>query len=241
MANGGTELKLISKVKRDMRFTIRPSNRSRRTNPYRLAPKPAFGSGTPVRFAAIVATVFASSFSARAQSLPAAVQRLQLSAFGGVSGVYTGLGSGRNLAVTAGVDLGLPPIFSLSPTLEVRGSYAIDKGKVDSQKNIMGGVTVAKDFGRVRPYGDVFVGRGQINYGNGYVNPAGNLRYLQTNSNVFATGGGLDLRLDRHFAIKLDAQIERYASPVTVSGHLYAKAVTVGMVYHFRFGSVSPR
>ena len=44
--------------------------------------------------------------AARAQgAYPVAVQPMQLSAFGGISGVYTGLSGGKNLSVTAGCAL----------------------------------------------------------------------------------------------------------------------------------------
>jgi hypothetical protein len=193
-----------------------------------------------VRTGLSCALLLAANSGAWGQPLPVAVQRLAVSGFGGVSGVYTGLGCGHNIGVTAGVDVGLPPVFSLYPSIEVRGTYPLDKGAVDSLKNILGGIKLAKYFGRLHPFGDLLYGRGEISYGSGYVTPSGNLRYVQSVSNVVAVGGGLDLAVAEHFALKFDGQLERYGSPVTVSGYLYAKTFTAALVYRLSFGHGTP-
>ena len=55
---------------------------------------------------------------------PTAIQRMQLSAFGGATGDFTGLGGGKNVGITAGVDLAVAPVRNwLRPTVEVRGTY----------------------------------------------------------------------------------------------------------------------
>ena len=52
-----------------------------------------------------------------AQAKPAGTQQLQLSAFAGLTGTFTDLSGGKNLGITAGVDLTflrlppLPPFF----------------------------------------------------------------------------------------------------------------------------------
>lgn len=174
---------------------------------------------------AVLAGVAPLSFG---QAVPTAIQRLQVSTFGGVSGVHTGFDSGRNLDTTVGVDLGFLPHYSLFPSLEVRGTYPVDKGQVDSQKNILVGPKVALHYGRIHPYGDFLFGRGQINYQNGATNPVRTAFYVQSVSNVFSPGAGLDFELNEHFALKADAQFERYSSPVTDSRHPFAKIVTFG-------------
>jgi len=173
------------------------------------------------------------SGSALAQS-PTASRLLQLSAFGGVSGVYTGLQCGKNLAITAGGDLGLPVWRGIPPTLKVRGRYPLDDGTVDSQRNILGGLKV--DFllnHRLHPYGDFLFGRGQINYNHGF--GFGNYVYSLTTTYVDAAGGGVDYQLTDQFAIRLDGQVERWGSAPTPSGNIYAKVGTVGLVYYFNF------
>ncbi|NYF79175.1 hypothetical protein [Granulicella arctica] len=172
---------------------------------------------------------------AHAQADPTATQRLRLSAFGGATGTDTGLNSGKNIGITAGLDLGFRSFFSLRPSVEVRGTYPIDKGSVDSQKNFLGGLKVEERFGRFHPYADILFGRGQINYDGGYPNASNTLLVLRSVSNVISPGVGLDLDLTNHLAFKADAQIQRYETPVTTSGVLYSKPITLGVIYRFDF------
>ena len=178
---------------------------------------------------------------AAAQALPTADRDLQITVFGGITGLYTGLDGGRNLSITAGGDIGVRSRFGIYPAAEVRGTYAIDKGKIDNQKNVLVGLRLGKIFGPVRPYGDFLVGRGQINY-----TPARpdaltpSVRYNYSTSTVLSPGAGFDVQLTRAFAVKFDGQYQRYATPVTPSGHLYAKPFTIGVVYRF-FSDDSPR
>jgi hypothetical protein len=170
-----------------------------------------------------------------AQASPVATQALQLYAFGGITGTNTGLASGKNLGLTGGVDIGFLPFRGLSPTLELRGTYPIDKGSIDSHKNVLGGIKIAAHLGRLYPYGNLLFGRGEISYGRGYQIPDKPIFYTQSSSNVISPGGGLDLNLSDQFSLKLDLQIHRYDTPVTETGHLYAKSATLGVVYRFDF------
>lgn len=170
-----------------------------------------------------------------AQAAPTATESLQIAAFGGLTGTYTGLQSGKNLGVTGGVDFSFLPHHGLYSTLELRGTYPINKGNIDSQKNMLGGIKIAARFGRLSPYGDLLFGRGGINYGKGYQVPATPIFYTQSSSNVLSLGGGLDLRLTDRLALKFDTQLQRYATPVAASGHVFAKSGTVGFVYRFDF------
>jgi hypothetical protein len=172
---------------------------------------------------------------ARAQAAPTATQGLQLSAFGGVTGNFTGLQGGKNLGISAGADLSFHRFFSLTPSLEVRGMYPLDKGTIDSQKNALIGLKVAKDYGRFHPYGDLLFGRGAINFSKPYPDATGTVSYLRTTSNVYSPGVGVDFDLTGHLAFKADVQFQRYATPVTASGSLYAKPITFGAVYRFDF------
>jgi hypothetical protein len=166
---------------------------------------------------------------------PTAIQRMQLSAFGGASGDFTGLGSGKNVSITAGVDLALPPVRNwLRPTVEVRGTYPVDDGQVDSQKSVMGGVRA--DFlltRRIHPYADFLFGRGETHYGTGYY--FDNFDYILTTNYVYSPGAGFDYDLNRSFGIKVDGQFQRWSSAPTPSGIIYSKVGTVGLVYRFNF------
>ena len=190
--------------------------------------------------ALLLPTLFAPrSAPAQEATNPTAIRRLQLSAFGAASGVYTGLAGGKNFAVAAGADLGLPPWRGIRPTLEVRGTYPLDRGTIDSQKSILGGLNV--EFllhHRFRPYGDFLFGRGEINYRtngsiNGYI--YGNQIYTLTTTYIDSPGAGFDYQLTDHLAIKVDGQFQRWASAPTPSGIIYSKVGSVGLVYFFNF------
>jgi hypothetical protein len=170
---------------------------------------------------------------------PTAIQRMQLSAFGGASGDFTGLNGGKNVGITAGVDLALPPVRNwVRPTIEVRGTYPIDNGTVDSQKSILGGLRA--DFlltHRIHPYADFLFGRGETHYGAGSCSGYcfGNFDYVLTTNYVYSPGAGFDYDLSRSFGVKVDGQFQRWSSAPTPSGIIYSKVGTVGLVYRFNF------
>lgn len=169
-----------------------------------------------------------------AQAIPAASRPLAFSAFGAATGTYTGLGGGRNVGITAGADIGWQPFHRFYPSIEVRGTYPVDSGKVDSQENALFGLNVARFYGHFHPYGDFLYGRGKVAYASpGYPNPAATLLYLDSISNVFSFGGGVDYTLTDHFALKVDAQVQHYGVPVTTSGTIYSKPISIGVVYRF--------
>jgi hypothetical protein len=182
----------------------------------------------------VVLAVVSWGAASAQRTLPTASQSLQLSAFGGLSGVYTGLSSGRNLSITAGADLGLRPYGGVRPTIEVRGTYPMDGGRVDSQKSILAGVKV--DFllsHRLRPYADFLLGRGEMDYHPGYV--FGNQFYLLTTTNVYSPGVGFDYDLSNHFSVRVDGQFQRWGYAPTQSGVVYSKVGTVALNYRFDF------
>jgi opacity protein-like surface antigen len=87
-------------------------------------------------------------------------------------------------------------------------------------------------MGRLHPYANFFVGRGTIEYLNGgFI--VGNLLYLSTNTFVYSPGVGLDYNLTHNIAVKVDGQFQHWNTPVTPSGSIYSKALTVGVVYNF--------
>jgi hypothetical protein len=164
-----------------------------------------------------------------------ASQPLQLSVFGAASGVFTGLGGGKNFGITAGGDLGLPSWRGMRPTIELRGTYPTDHGLVDSQKSILAGLKV--EFllhHRFRPYGDFLFGRGQMDYESyGYVYQ--NYLYALTTTYIDSPGAGFDYQLNRSLALKVDGQFQRWAAAPTPSGIIYSKVGSVGLVYYPNF------
>jgi hypothetical protein len=145
---------------------------------------------------------------------------------------------GRNLGITAGVDLRVWEFHGLLPSIEIRGTYPFAKGKVAGEENALVGLKVEHIFGRFHPYGDVLFGRDEIQYqAGGYVLPNQYFLYVQIQSfsNVLSFGGGVDVDFTHHFAAKLDAQLWHQGVPVTTSGTLNSLAFTAGVIYRFDF------
>jgi hypothetical protein len=173
---------------------------------------------------------------AGAQALPTATQPLQLSAFGGFSGIDVGLGGTRNLGVTVGADLGIGRFFGVQPALELRGIYAAGGRIVANDKEILIGARLARSFGRIEPYGDFLFGRGILDYGNGgYPNSTFTLLYTHSAGNVFSPGAGINLGITEHIGAKIDGQYQRFATPVTASHYIHVVPLTFGVVYKFDF------
>lgn len=112
---------------------------------------------------------------------------------------------------------------------------------MDSQEKSLVGVKLAHPFGRLHPYGDLLFGRGQIDYGREYTTPNRNAFCLQSFTNVFSPGVGVDFDVSPRISLKLDAQFQRYSTPVTPSAistpsHLFlALSITSRSDEHDRF------
>jgi hypothetical protein len=186
--------------------------------------------------AALSLSLIFQALSGHAQRQAPATRQLDLSAFAGATGTFTDVRGGKNLGITAGLDLTYLHFRILQPSLEVRGTYPIHEGTIDSQKNILVGPKVEHAFGRLHPYADFLIGRGEIDYALGVFN-VGNLTYVSTISTVYAFGGGLDYRASRHFDVKGDVQYQHWDTPTDIvpSGTIHPVALTLGGVYHFDF------
>ncbi len=182
----------------------------------------------------LCATICSLAHIATAQAVPAGTQNLQFSLFAGGTGTFTDLEGGKNLGITAGVDLTVLTFRLFRPSLEIRGTYPIDGGHISSQKNFLLGPKVEYPIGRFHPYADFLIGRGEIDYhAPGF--DVGNTRYISTNTLVYSAGVGLDYNLTHSIAVKADAQFQHWDTPVTTSGVLYPTAITLGVLYNFDF------
>ena len=187
-----------------------------------------------MRILTLLAAILLIGAPALAQH-PTATQPAQLSVFGGLTGDYTGLDGGKNLGLTAGLDLGLPTFSRLvRPVAEFRGTFPIDGGKVDSQRYVLGGLRADIWLGhRLHPYADILLGRGEMKYGDGYFFQ--NQDYILTTTWMESFGGGLDYDISHNLRIKLDAQMQHWGAAPVDGGSIYAKTGTVGVVYVFNF------
>lgn len=185
----------------------------------------------------IAAAASLIAVTAHAQATSTASRTLELSAFGGLTGTYTGLSGGRNLGVTAGVDIGIRSYFGFRPYLEGRGTYPMHDGQIDAQKTALGGIRFERTLRpHLNVYGDILIGRGEIDYQDGgYPSPTENVLYLRSTSTIFSPGVGLEYKLTNQLSILADAQLQHWDTPATTSGSLWAKPLTIGARYWFNF------
>lgn len=178
--------------------------------------------------------------SASAQSVATASRGIVPSAFVGITGAYTGLEGGRNLGITAGLDVGFRPFHGFLPSIELRGTYPINSGSIVGEEHVEGGVRVQKRLGRLRPYVDFLYGRGELNYQNGgFPVPSQEFRYLQSTSNLASPGLGVEVDVTPRFAVLFDGQAQFWSVPFDPSGssagsgHIVSYPGTIGVVYRF--------
>jgi outer membrane protein with beta-barrel domain len=189
---------------------------------------------TLAKLALSAAVVSFANFSHAQASNPTATQQLQLSAFGGLTGTYTNFEGGKNLDITAGADLTVLALRKFRPSFEIRGTYPVDSGHISGQKSFILGPKVEYPIGRLHPYADFLIGRGQIDYLNGGF-LYNNLLYLSSTSTVYSPGLGLDYDLTPRWAVKADFQYQTWHTPVLPDTSIHPKAITFGVVYHFDF------
>ncbi len=79
-----------------------------------------------------------------------------------------------------------------------------------------------RTYGPLVPYVKGLVGRGRFNYQN----DEANLAY-----NMFAIGGGADLKLGDHLRVRGDYEFQKWSS--FPNGGLDPRLVTIGVAYHF--------
>ncbi len=189
------------------------------------------------RTIALLSALLLAPAMAHAQALPTAERAISLSAFGMGTGTYTGIEGGKNLDITAGLDVGLRSFGPVRPVVELRGTYPVDSGRVVSEKNALLGLKIETlESLRIHPYGDFLFGRGEMHYaGNGFV--VGPIAYNYTSTNVFSFGGGVDLDLTAHYALKADYQLQSWSTPVTASSTAHPQAMSLGIIYRFNVGN----
>lgn len=154
----------------------------------------------------------------------------------------TELPGGKNLSITAGINLDVYGRGPFRVGAEVRGTYPVSSGKVDDQRDVLGGIRIAYDRGSdraIRPYIDGHFGRGQMNYVGSYL--VGKLLYQQTASNVYGGGGGVEFDVTDQFSLKVDAQAHHWNTPVVLPNNsLWSAQASVGIAYRI-FAGGGPR
>ena len=203
----------------------------------------------PRNLLAVLLPVFTFVGGASAQGKPTASRGIAPTAFVLVTGTGTGVGGGsrselpggKNVAITAGLDVDFYAIGPYRIGAEVRGSYPLDFGTIVGERDIVGGARVSYETAArhaIRPYLDAHFGRGQMNYVQGY--QVGNLLYQQTASNIYGGGGGAEFDVTDQFSLKLDAQAHHWSTPVVTGNSVWAGQVSVGVAYRI-FANKGPR
>lgn len=165
---------------------------------------------------------------------------IAFSFFAGGTTSFTGIQGVKNYGITGGMDVRLKQYAGFRPAVEVRGFYPVDSNSLVNHRDILAGVRIERAFGPFLPYVDGLFGRSSLHYNPYLPSPDGSFAYTRTSSNVYSPGGGLEYSLSPHYALKGDVQYQRFSTPVTDTGHVFATTVTLGVTYHL-FGGEAPR
>ncbi|MDE1178094.1 MAG: outer membrane beta-barrel protein [Edaphobacter sp.] len=174
-----------------------------------------------------------SAHAAVAQAVPAVNRGMEENTSIFVMGTETQTGfMGSNRALTAGASLTLRPFGAYTTAVELRATYPLSAASTASKEmTVLGGPVVRRRFGRFEPYGDVLFGLGRVDYPSGYI--YNTLGYVRTTGFTYSPGGGVDVYLNPRLSVKADIQMQHWGIPVTESGTAWARAMSVGVSYHF--------
>ncbi len=164
-----------------------------------------------------------------AQATAARSREASLSAFGMFTHLTPDYG-GPVKAFTVGGDY--TRFFQvLSPALEFR--YKDSAMGTVSEKTYGGGIRVERSFSYFRPYADFLISKGTINFAQKYYIGANG---TGTNGSVvYSYGGGLDYDFADQWAVRVDFQQESWNVNKSPDVTLGPRALSFGILYHFRF------
>lgn len=172
-------------------------------------------------------------FTAGAQQSSTASKRLHLQAFGMLSYVRPDFGGAlKNAGGAVGVDadVSLPRLSRLDAGLEFRAIGS--GGRVSNQYAESFGPRLVYNIGAFHPYGDFLIGAGQIHYDLLPI-PA-DPKYNGDNSLVYTYGGGVDWSIARYWAIRADAQQQRW-NVGTIFPTFHPDQFSLGIRYELHF------
>ena len=145
-----------------------------------------------------------ATLSAFAQAGPTASKSMDISVFGTYQFVKPDFGPYNNTGGSIGFDVTrYYPRLPVAVSLEARGNYST--GNSTTERAVLGGLRVKKDFRRWHPYGDLLVGGGTVKFSSTLA-PA----YTSDKGIVYSFGGGVDIDVLYHFQVKLDVQSQHY-------------------------------
>lgn len=179
-------------------------------------------------FVLLLLTVACGAASAQANEATG-VQQIRLQTFVMASYVKPDFGGGvKNGGGTVGADVIFgTPVQHVNVALELRAVGS--GGRVTNQYAYSGGARIGYDAGRFTPYVDLLMGYGKIIFDS----PSPSY-YVSDNSKVYTYGGGVDVALDRHWAIRADLQKQSWRINAVVPA-FYPVVISAGVRYQFHF------
>ena len=172
----------------------------------------------------------------QAQAQATATRTIGLSVFGAVTALDPKFGiTTREIGYVAGGDITYH-LRLLDISFEAR--YTNATGYSADESTYGGGFKVEHAFRRFHPYVDFFVGGGKIKFDHPEI--YGSPNYTHDNSFIYDFGGGLDYDLIRNFAVKIDAQGQRWQIGVE-HPTFYPYNASVGLVYRIPFRALRRR
>ncbi len=172
---------------------------------------------------------------AQAQARASADRTFGVAAYAGGSYARTDYGS-NDTGYLIGGDLSTT-FHHFQPALDVR--YTSVSGPTANQSSLAGGLKLQRNFGPLRPYGDVEVGTGTIAFIDPTRNPDGSW-YRRDNSVITAVGGGVEVRLARWIDVKADAQYQYWK--LGHDQHYLTPFITsIGIAYRIPYRTLAGR
>ena len=174
---------------------------------------------------------------ARAQGLPAATRKADITVFGGYTYSNPDYGAERNNGGVVGADYTRYFGWRVAPSFEVRANYTT--GFEMDQETVLAGLRLKTDIRRrFHPYANFLAGGTKITF-HFPLNP----RYLTDTATAYSVGGGLDVDVYRSFGLKVDyqEQFENFGpngtQPNNADFSLSPTHFSAGIVYRIPFGA----
>ena len=187
----------------------------------------------PLRLAACALLFVIAIPKAHGQATPTASKTIELSVFAGVTGLDPKYGpTTKEIGYVVGGDI-TRHFHILDIAFE--GRYTNATGFSADESTYGGGLKFSRQFQRFHPYVDLLIASGTIKFDHPEI--YGNSAYTHDNSTVYSFGFGVDYDVTRQFAVKLDAQGQRWVIGVEQPAFEPYNA-SIGIVYRIPFSAL---
>lgn len=177
----------------------------------------------------------------RAQALVTASKAGDIAVFGGYTRSSPDFGAAIAHGFTFGADFTFAHRWHIDPGIEARFDHT--STGILTEHAFLFGPRANLDYGRFHPYADVMFGAGGVGYNPP---PVFSPKDHADGGIDLAFGGGVDVDLVHHFALKVDYQAQRLNLGVNQAfkpdGSNYTltpQNVTIGVVYHIGISGLS--